>query len=78
MTSRRISSWVSFSGNVLVLHVVWTVGTAVDAVVGQVQGRKEYDAVAVEVLLNLLCQSENFLVHFRIFAGKEEGGLSVG
>lgn len=42
------------SGDVLVLVMIWTVDTAVDAVVGQVQRREHDDAVAVEILFDLL------------------------
>ena len=66
------------SGNVSVLHMVWTVGAAVDAVVGQVQRCEENDAVAVEVFFDLFCQPEDFLVHFFIVAGEKDGGLPVG
>ncbi|GFI43335.1 hypothetical protein IMSAGC018_01004 [Lachnospiraceae bacterium] len=67
-----------FAGDVLVFHMVRTVGTAVYAIVRQVQRCKKYDTVAIEVFLDLLCQPEDFLIHFFVFAGKENGSLSVG
>ena len=67
-----------FSGDTLVLQVVGAVQTAVDAVVGQVQGRKHDDPVAVEVLLDLLGQGVDLLVAILQLTGQQHGGLPVG
>ena len=66
------------AGDVLVLGVVWAVNAAIDAVVGQVQRREHDDAVAVEVLLDLLSQRHDLGVFLRIVAGQEHGSFSVG
>ena len=66
------------AGDVLVLGVVWAVNAAIDAVVGQIQRREHDDAVAVEVLLDLLSQGHDLGVFLRIVAGQEHGSFSVG
>ena len=68
-----------FSCNMLVFRMVRAVLTAVNAIVGQIQRRKHYDAVPVKFLLDLFRQLVNFLVFFfqltiqqhdRLFMGK--------
>ena len=61
-----------------VLHVVRAVGTAVDAVVGQIQRREHDDPVAVEVLLDLFSQGVDLLVLLFDVAVQENGGVPVG
>ena len=65
-------------GDVLVLHVIGTVQAPVDAVVGEVQGGEDHNAVAVEVLFNLLGQSVQLLDFLRDLAGQQHRGLPVG
>ena len=64
--------------DVLVLHVVGAVDAAVDAVVGEVERREHDDAVAVEVLLDLLGEGVDFGVLLGDVAVEEDGGLAVG
>ena len=64
--------------DMLVLGVVGTVHTPVDAVIGQVQRRKQHDAVSVEILFNLLRQLINFLVLVLQSAVQKHHGLPVG
>ena len=61
-----------------VLHMVRAVGTPVDTVVGQIQRCKEHNAVAVEILLDLLGKTEDLLVHFIVLTGEKDGCLPVG
>ena len=58
--------------------MVGTVQAAVDAVVGQVQGGEDHNAVAVEVLLDLLGQGIQFLDLLRDLAGQQHRGFPVG
>ena len=51
--------------DVFVFGVVWAVDAAVDAVIGKIEGRKEHDALAVDVLLYLDRGVENSLVAVR-------------
>ena len=44
--------------------VIRTVGAAVDAVVGEIERCEHDDAVAVEILFDLLCQSVDLLIFF--------------
>ena len=62
----------------LVLQVVGAVGAAVDAVVGQIERGKHDNAVAVEVLLYLLCQPVDLLVFLLNVAVQQDGGVPVG
>ena len=64
--------------DVLVLHVVGAVDAAVDAVVGEVERREHDDAVAVEVLLDLLGEGIDFGVLLGDVAVEEDSGLAVG
>ena len=66
-----------FPGDVLVLLVVGTVQTAVDAVVGQVQRREDDNAVAVEILFDLLGQGVQLLDLLGDVAGQQHRGLPV-
>ena len=65
-------------GDVLVLLVIGTVHAAVDAVVGQVQGREDDDAVAVKGQLDLLGQAVHLLDLLGDVAGQKHRGLPVG
>ena len=62
----------------LVLQVVGAVGASIDAVVGQIEGGKHDDAVAVEILLDLLCQPIDLLVLLLNVAVQQNGGIPVG
>ena len=64
-------------GDVFVLMVVWTVNTAVDTVIGQIQRCEHDDTVAVEVLFDLFRQAADFFGDFFVFAGQQHRGLSV-
>ena len=64
--------------DMLVLHMIRTVGASIDTVVGKVQRGEHDDTVSVEILLNLFCQLEYLLVHGGVLTGKKHGGLSVG
>ena len=66
-----------FARNVLVLQVVGTVDAAVDAVVGEVERRKQHDAVAVERELDFLGELVDFGDLFGNVAGKQHGCLAV-
>ena len=66
-----------FSGYVFVLGVVGTVNAAVDAVVGQIQGREHHDSVAVEILLDLLGQGVYLLVFLLQIAVQQHDGFLV-
>ena len=67
-----------FSRDVLVLRVVRAVGTAVDAVIGQVQRREHDDAVAVEILFNLFGKLINLIILLLDGTGEQDGRLAVG
>ena len=64
--------------DMLVLEMIRAVKTSVDAVVGQIQRRKEHDAVAVEGQLDLLGDLKHLLDLLRDLAGEQDGGLAVG
>ena len=66
-----------FPPDVLVLAVIRTVGAAVHAVVRQIQRRKHHNAVAVELLLDLLCQSKNPFLFLRQLAFQKHGRLPM-
>ena len=66
-----------FPGNVLVLAVVGAVFAAVDAVVGQVQGGKHDDTVAVELLLDAPRQVVHPLHQVGLVALEEHRRLPV-
>ena len=61
-----------------VLHVIRTVHAAVYAVVGQVQRRKDDDAVAVERLLDLTRDLVDLLHLLRDLAGQQHARLPMG
>ena len=67
-----------FPWNVFVFCVVRTVGTAVDAVVGQIKRCKHHDAVSVEIFLDLFCQFVDLLIFFLDGTGKKYGCFPVG
>ena len=67
-----------FPGDVLVLLMVGTVQAAVDAVVGQIQRREDDNAVAVEILFDLLGQGVQLLNLLGDVAGQQHRGLPVG
>ena len=67
-----------FSRDVLVLRVVRAVGTAVDAVIGQVQRREHDDAVAVEILFNLFGKLINLIILLLDGTGEQDGRFAVG
>ena len=66
-----------FPGDVLVFGVVGAVQAAVDAVVGEIQGGEEDDAVAVKVLFDLLGQGVDLLIFVLQLTGEQDGGLPV-
>ena len=65
------------AGNVAVLRMIGAIQAAVDAVVGEIERRKEHNAVAVKILLDLLGQGINLLVFVLEFAGKQHGGVAM-
>ena len=65
------------TADVLVFGVVGAVDTAVDAVVGQVQGGKQHNAVAVEFQLDLLGQIVHPLEPRLILTGQQNRGFPV-
>ena len=67
-----------FPGDMLVHSVIGTVDAAVDTVVGQVEGGKEDDAVAVEGVLDLRRQLVHLLYLFRNVAGQQDRGFPMG
>ena len=66
-----------FPCNMLVLHVIRTVHTAVDTVVGQIQRRKHNNSIAIEILLDLLCQLIALFDLLLVLAGEKHGSLPV-
>ena len=66
-----------FPGNMLVLGMIRTICTSVDAVVGQIQRRKDDDAAAVEVQLDLPCQPVHLLCNCLILAEQQHRSLPV-
>ena len=67
-----------FARNVLVLRVIRAVNAAVDAVVGQIERRKNHDAVAVKRQFDLLGQAVHLLHLFRDVAREQHGRFPVG
>ena len=66
------------AADMLIFQMIRAVQAAIDAVVGKVQRRKQHNAVAVVVFLDLPCQVINLLQLFLVVAGQEHGGLPVG
>ena len=66
-----------FARNMLVFRMVRAVDTAVDTVVGQVERRKNHNAVAVKRELDLLGQPVHLLHLFRDIARKQDRCLPV-
>ena len=66
-----------FAGDVLVLGVIGAVGTSVDAVVGQIQRGKNDNTAAVEVQLDLPCQTVHLLCHSIIFTEQQHRRLPM-
>ena len=58
-----------FPGDVLVFQMVGAVQTAVDAVVGQVEGCKHHDTAAVKFPLDFPGQFKNLLISLLILTG---------
>ena len=67
-----------FPGDVLIFQMVGAVNTAVDAVVGKVEGGEHNDAVAIEVQLDLPGQVLHFLHLFGNVTGQKHRCLPVG
>ena len=67
-----------FAGDVLVFEVIGAVNAAVDAVVGQVQGGENNDAVAVEGQLDLLGNAVDLFDFLGNLAGQKYRCLAVG
>ena len=63
--------------DVFVFGVVRAVNATVDAMIGEVEGRKEHDTLAVDVLLYLDRSVKNRLVAVREIARQEDGGFAV-
>ena len=66
-----------FSCDMFVFQMIRAVGTAVYAVVGQIERCEHDDPVAVEIFFNLFCQFVDFLILFFHLAGKKNGRFSV-
>ena len=67
-----------FTRNVLVFHVIGTVDAAVDAVIGQIQRRKNDNAVTVKCQLDLLGDAVNLLHLVRQIARQQHRCFAVG
>ena len=63
--------------NVAVLRVVGAVKTPVHAVVGKVQRRKHNNAVAIKLVLDLVCKLIDFVQNLRVFASEQNGRFAV-
>ena len=63
--------------NGLVLLMIRAVGAAVDAVVGEIERSEHDDAVAVELLLDLLRHGENAVIFLLQIAFQQDGGFAV-
>ena len=66
-----------FPCDMFVFQMIRAVGTAVYAVVGQIERCEHDDPVAVEIFFNLFCQFVDFLILFFHLAGKKNGRFSV-
>ena len=66
-----------FSCDMFIFQMIRAVGTAVYAVVGQIERCEHDDPVPVEILFDLLCQFVDFLIFFFHLAGKKNGRFSV-
>ena len=65
------------ASNMLVLHMIRTVGATVDAVVGKIQRREHNDTVAVKIQLNLLCQLINSLQDCFVLTRQKYGCFTI-
>ena len=63
--------------DVMVLAVIRAVDAAVHAVVGKVQRREHDNAVAIKLVLDLVCKLIDFVQNLRVFAGEQNGCLAV-
>ena len=61
----------------LVFHVIWTVYTSVDTIIGQIQRCKKHNTVSVIILFDLLRQLIDLIDLLLILAGKQNGSLAV-
>ena len=66
-----------FPRDVLVLHMVWTVQTAVYAVIGQIERGKQHNTVPVKILFYLLRKIIDFLYLSFILAGKQNACIAM-
>ncbi len=57
--------------------MIRAVDTAIDTVVGQVERRKQYNAVAVKILFDLLGECENYRVPVLQFTVQQHCGFPV-
>ena len=64
-------------GNVFIFCMVWAVGTAIDAVVGEIEGREHDNPVAVETVFNFFGQVEYFFNDIRQVTFQKDGGFTV-
>ena len=67
-----------FARNMLVFIVIRTVNAAVDAIIGQIQRREDDNAVAVEILFDLLGKVVHFSDSCRLGTGKKYRRFAVG
>ena len=65
------------SGNLLVLHMIGTVYTLINAVIGKVKRSKHNYSVAVEGFLYLACKVVHLLCHLGDITGEKHTCLSV-
>ena len=65
------------ASNMLILHMIRTVGATINAVVGKIQGSKHNDAVAVKIQLNLLCQLVNSLQDCFVLTRQKHGSFTI-
>ena len=54
------------AANMLIARMIRTVHAAIDAVIGEIQRRKQHDALPVQLLFNLPRQMEHFFVQIRL------------
>ena len=66
------------TANMLILGMVRAIQTAVDAIIGKIQWGKQYNTIAVVILLNLTSQIIDFLQLGLVVTGQKYGSLPMG
>ena len=67
-----------FPGNVFIFGMIRAVHTAIDTVIGQIQGRKHDNTIAIKIFFQLFCQSVNLLDFIGHFTCQQYRSFSVG